>query len=168
MPSGKVFAQSTIETSYFWLCNQILVDFLTQDEVDRLNKEANNRYSEVREKERFEKAIKIPESEWAGSVYSEGHGWNDGYFNDIDDLKECLEDEDAAEIEYVWACDEEASCYLDLDRILESATEDTHEDFRIDDLNGLEELKLAINKFNELNKDQVSWNINFKKAIILD
>ena len=170
--SGKVFAQTSLKDSYYWLCNQILVDFLTQEEVDILNEHADTRYSEVKEKERFEKAEKIKESDWGGPVYSESIGYNDGYFANLDEFYEFLEDEydykEKLDIRYVWACHSNPSCHIDMDDVLENATQEAHEDFSTDDLKGVKELAAAIDKFNELNKDNVTWTPDYSKVVILD
>lgn len=173
LPSGKVFAQSLIDRSYYWLCNEILEDFLTNEEVEKLNKNASARYTEVREKEQFDKAEKLKEDDWDGPVYCEGYGYNDGYFADLnefyDDVRDDSEDDDEfVTPKYVWTCDVSQSCHIDLDDILENSTQEAHEDFDYRDLNGLDELRAAVDKFNGLNKDVVSWTPNFKKCVILN
>lgn len=173
IPSGKVFAQTALKNSYYWLCNSILEDFLTQEEVDSLNKDASQRYSEVKEQEKFEKAEKIKEEDWDGPVYSEGYGWNDGYFGSIDDFYDDVRDDSEYDEEftmpkYLWTCDVSPTCIINIDSVLENLTEEAHENFDYRDLNGLDELRAAVDKFNKLNEDNVSWTPNFKKCVILN
>lgn len=170
-PSGTIWT-NTIKREDGWghfVYESILSHLLTEEEIDRINKDASSYYLKEQEKRRFEKAEKIPAAEWDGPVY-----WNE-YYTTVD---ECIEsqkdlwDENDGEFElpkYVWACDKvEPICHLDYYYIVESATEDnSFEDWDIDELKGKEELMAALDKFNELNKNQVSWYSNEKIAVIL-
>ncbi len=50
---------------------------------------------------------------------------------------------------------------IDLDRILESECEDAFEDAR-DHLKGVDELQKAVNAFNDLNADVLSFCVDLK------
>ncbi len=172
-PSGRVFGQQLVNTdSYYWLCNEILNDYLSQEEIKVINEQAGSVYHQKKDKEKFDKAEKIPAAEWYGPVYLEGTGWHEDYSSSVDDFLDWLaDDNENNETEqwhpYVWACDSFPTCHLDLDDIINNATEEAHENFEIHQLKGVEELREAIDKFNELNKEEVSWMPNFHKVIIL-
>lgn len=123
------------------------------------------------EAERFAKAEKV--TEWNGAIYSEGHGWNEGYFANLEDLEDwlaCEEDEDGSQPdrpEYVWTCDDKRFCQLDYDHIIENATQEAYEDWDAGNISGEKELKAAIEVFNEANKEHVSWEPNLKRALLL-
>lgn len=174
MPSGKVFAQTLVDSSsYYWLCNQILEDFLTEEEVEKLNKDASYRYTEIREKEQFDRAEKLKEEDWSGPVYCDGYGWNDGYFNDLADFYDTVNDQNEYEGDntlpkFVWTCNVTPTINLNIDQILESQMEEAHESFDYRDLHGLDELRAAVDKFNKLNEANVSWTPNYKKCVILN
>lgn len=165
-PSGTIWA-NTIKREDGWghyVYQSVLSHFLTEEEIERINRDASSFYSAERERKRFEKAEKIPAAEWNGPVY-----WNDNYYSDVDDFLDQMADEEFFEdVKYVWACDDvRPACQLDLDSIIESATEDAYEDFETDDLTGLEDLEKAIETFNKLNEKPETWYSNEKIAIIL-
>lgn len=119
--------------------------------------------TDQKERERFEKAEKV--TEWSGPVFCEGVGYNEGFAGCIEDLLDDVEPEDMPE--YVWTCLSRPSCELDYDSIIENATSDAHEEFDPGILDGAEELKAAIEKFNEQNKGYVSWEPDFTKALLI-
>jgi hypothetical protein len=123
----------------------------------------------IKEAERFEKAEKL--TEWDGPVQTDAVGWNDGFFASLDDLLEYLADwEDNHEEPkptYAWACDSRPTCALDVGRIIDDATQEAHEDFNTDSLKGVEELRAAIDRFNEANKGITTWTPNYKKVVLL-
>lgn len=66
--------------------------------------------------------------------------------------------------EYIWATDFKP-LKLDLGNILEWATEEHHETVN-DYMKGVEELRIAIDKFNELNKSIGSYNLSNSVALV--
>jgi hypothetical protein len=119
-----------------------------------------------RELERFERAEKL--TDWDGWVYDEGSGRN-GYHQSVADLLEFYEDEERQPPEYVWACDSTAFATLGIDRVKDWILDggDAYEDFDPDDLNGLEELSRALEKFNEANAAVLSYHPNYKRAVLV-
>ena len=117
------------------------------------------------ESERFTKAEKL--TEWDGWVYSDGLGWRDGYFEDVGELVGHCHDEETEVPEYAWACKKVQFAHVDLDRVLEWISESGWEDFSRDDLNGVDELKAAIDRFNEANKDVVVWEVDYNRAVLI-
>lgn len=121
---------------------------------------------------RFEKAEKIPSDKYDGWVFFEGLRHNDGFAENVDALLENLEyekedEERTFEVKYVWACNEVHFALLDVDYILQNIEENGYEGFDVDMLHGTDELKSAIDKFNEANKNVCSYEPDYKKAIIL-
>jgi len=108
-------------------------------------------------------------TEWDGWIYFEGSGYNEGYFSCVGDLIDYIDQEDDVSVpEYVWTCEERQIVGLDYDSIIEAATEDAYEDWSPDRLVGSEELKVALEKFNEANKGEVYYVPNFKRALLLN
>jgi hypothetical protein len=68
---------------------------------------------------------------------------------------------------YVWACRENHFALADVRDITDRIADEAYEDFDLNDLKGLEELKAAIDKFNEANRDVVSYEPDYSTAILL-
>lgn len=123
----------------------------------------------AKEAERFAAAEKV--TEFDGPVYIDGYGGQDGYFENIVEFIDWAIEESEDDFglpDYVWTCTIEQVVDLDLDSILEHATQEAYEDFCTSDLDGMDELEAALNKFNELNKSYLTWHANYKKALVLD
>ena len=132
-------------------------------------RECRDKFEAAKEAERFEKAVKL--TEWDGWVFCEGCGYQDGFFpslSDFDDWLEDIEEEGLAPIKYVWACKPIHFVHASLDNVVDSVIDQAYEDFDTDDLSGLDELKAAIQKFNEANKDCVSYEPDYSKVILLE
>lgn len=120
------------------------------------------------EADRFEKAKKL--TEWDGWVYLEGTG-SDGYSESLDDFWDNWENDHAEGDEkpkYVWSCKKNHFAVADVSDITDRICESAYSDFDPDDLNGLDDLKAAIDKFNEANKDVVSYEPDYDVAILLN
>lgn len=170
-PTKRMFHEDEYKKDSYIIYNTIYEDFFTEDEIEKLNKSASRIWSAKIEQQRFELAEKISQKDWLGPVYSEGHGYNDGYFESVDDFCDTIADDywgvDFEYPKYLWACDEISICSIDLTRVIENTCQDAHDEFDSNDLEGWDELEKAVETFNELNKHLVNWNINYKKAIIL-
>jgi len=81
---------------------------------------------------------------------------------------ECEADDDDEKPKYVWACKKNFFAVADVSDITERIADNGYEDFDPDDLNGLDDLKAAIEKFNEANKDVVSYEPDYGVAILLN
>ena len=137
--------------------------YLACESCDRANQEKN-------ERERFEKAKKLTQSEWDGWVYLDGTG-RDGYSESLSDFWDNWEldhDEGDEKPEYVWACKKNHFAVADVSDITERIGANAYDDFDTCDLNGLDDLKAAIEKFNEANKDVVSYEPDYGVAILLN
>ena len=166
IPTGKVFA-NTGKPYQNYIRTIALESILSEDEIIALNKYANVYASDRREKRLFEKATKIKYSEYEG----EGLYYGDSYYFDIDELLEDAEyssEEGDDPPQYAWACTSHPVCDLSLGRIIDNATDDAYEDFDQMSLHGLDDLKKAIDTFNELNKNHLSYSVDFKRAILLN
>lgn len=160
-----------------YIYRQIIEDLLTAEEIEKINKHANGVWRDKKEAALYEKAEKVAAVDYDGWVFHEGSSYNDGYFESVDEYHSWVEDDNEGfepddeeyikRADYVWAVNERPVCHLNLDRILERATEEAYEDFEIDRLKGTEELKIAIDKFNELNKDHLVYEQNTKKVVLL-
>jgi len=176
------------KTAGVWYCSECRIVRKTQQEAEECCKPkictrcktaecqeyrtvcklCNDIIDREREEERFAKAEKV--TEWNGPVYSDSHDiGNEGYAENIEEALDWLEcmSEDGKIPEYVWTCNERPICHLNFDSIIESSTSEAYEGWETENLNGLEELEAAIEKFNELNKDDVCWLPNYKKALLI-
>ena len=122
---------------------------------------------------RFEKAIKIDAKNYNGWVYHEGSGYNEGFFESIEDFIDwwyCEYENMDGKLEqelpdYVWACNEVQFSAPDFERIIEWSCEDKWEDMP-NYINGKKELQEALDKFQEANKDLKSYDPDFTRAIV--
>lgn len=110
------------------------------------------------EAERFNKAEKL--SKWGGWVYCAGL-----YAETIDELLDDLEPSEFPE--YVWACSANHFVQADISDIEMQMLDGAYEDFEFESLSGIDELKTAILRFNEANKDVVSYNPDYSKAVLV-
>lgn len=119
------------------------------------------------ERVRFEKAEKL--TAWDGFIYRDGTG-RDGYSQSLEDFYdywECDHDDGDEFPQYVWACKANHFVNADVSDITERMADEAYEDWEPDTLDGLEELKAAIDKFNEANADVCSYQPDYTKAILL-
>lgn len=123
----------------------------------------HNKKLEQDETERFQKAGVIDLVDWNGPVYSPN---TDEYYSALDDL---LEGNEADHLpEYVWPCDAIEFVKVDIGDILDQIQSEGYEDFDADDLNGIDDLKAAIELFNERNKGQHLYQPNYSKVILIE
>jgi len=115
----------------------------------------------ARERAKLEKlaAEAKRDPDWSGWVYSDDyHGGNDGYFESVEEFVERVEDDFARDPmtprpAYVWATVARRIVNIGVDDVLGLITEDRPEDFETSDCNGLNELKAALEAFNNANQD---------------
>jgi hypothetical protein len=112
--------------------------------------------------ERLEKATLV---EYDGGFLYANHlpGGRDGYFQDMEELLDCLEDDD--ELVLYAFCTTPNRHDLDLGRILENACDDGYEDME-GHLAGTKELQAAIDVFNEANREALtSYAVDYKRKV---
>ena len=117
----------------------------------------------AKEAERYAKAEKL--TQWDGWVFAEGFG--DEYFSDTETLLDHCDGEDVTPPPYAWACSENHFVCADVSDITDRMDDDAYEDFDSNSLLGLPELRLALERFNEENKDAVAFSPDYSKAIVL-
>jgi hypothetical protein len=102
-----------------------------------------------------------------GPVYCEGRrgSYGDGYFANVDELAEDLDDEEdqSDRPEFAFCC-ESTSVSIDADQILENATEEMYDD-AYDDLEGVEDFRKAVAAFNKANESVVSYYEDTKHKV---
>ena len=119
-----------------------------------------------KELERFNAAEKV--DKFDGWVWADGLSYNEGFADSVHDIIDYCKDNDIEIPDYVWTCKENHFCFIDLNDILQEIEENGYEDFcAADSCKGLDELKLAIDKFNEINRKIESYVPNYKKALII-
>ena len=113
--------------------------------------------SAAKERDRFEKAEKL--TKWDGWVCN-----GDDFYESIEDMLDVLDEAP----EYVWACKADHFVRAEVSDIIDRMDDDAYEDWYPETLNGLEELKAALNKFNEANKDVCSYTPDYTKAVLIN
>ncbi len=112
---------------------------------------------------RFEEATKL--TEWPGPVLAEGIDHNEGHFKSVAELLDWCHGIGLVVPAFAYTCQEEPVVSLDLDNI-EHCIEG-YEGFEFRDLEGLEELKAALDKFNELNTGQIAYSTDCKTVVLI-
>jgi hypothetical protein len=116
----------------------------------------------IREAQRFEKAEKL--TEWDGHLFIDGFGSE--YFDDIDAIVcdwECGDGDTPPA--YAYACKKTPMVDRDSSDVVECI--EGYEDWD-GELNGVEELEEAIQKFNKANADKYLLEPDYSKVILLD
>jgi hypothetical protein len=183
LDSGQMYTEDFLRGSRHYVNQRVLEGYLTTEEIERINKYANNLWREREDQRKFENAKKVSAADWTGPVLN-----GDTYYESVDDFKGQfysydLTDEDEAAIEdgedaeeihkkywpdYLWGVDiVEPVLKLDIHSILEDATQDAYEDFSCADLDGVKEFEEAIDKFVKLNERFVNWRASEKVAVLL-
>lgn len=121
---------------------------------------------EREERERFEKAEKVDGSKYAGWVYADNlSNHNNGYFESIEEIFDLYAEDEWPE--YVWCCDEVQFVCASFDDAIEGCFDRAPEDWDSDELEGVDELKAAIEKFNAANAKLKSYHPDYSRAIVL-
>lgn len=142
-PCGK-----KIERRYYAICNDC--------QSEKWNEE-----SRLKEEAAFEKAKKIPASEYAGEMIF----LDDKYHQSLEDaLDDYLEGQ---EPEYVWACKDIGVPKASTESLYENLLENMWEDADVYDLNGVDELEAAVTAFNEANKSISVWEPDYSLALLI-
>ena len=115
----------------------------------------------AKESERFENAAKIKAADYTGEhVYC-----GDQFYDSVDDtIDQYLE---GHEPEYVWACTTHGLPAVDLEDVTTNLLESMWEDADTSDLNGLEELEVALIAFNKANESIRLWEPDYSTAILI-
>ena len=118
-----------------------------------------------RERHKLQRATVV--TDYKGPVSADGYegGWGDGYFENVADLLEACATYKVAPPAYCHPC-EASPLALDLDRILEGACDDQHEN-AADQIVGADALDAAIEAFNAAQTCVTYWPIT-SEVIVLD
>ena len=150
------------EWGLYGVYNATLEKLLEPQEIDALNDRASSEWSRKIHLQRFNKAQKIPAKDYSGWVCDDG----DNYYESVQDyLDNHEENQDLGEFpNYVWGTHSKSCCKINLDNVLENASCDAYEEYN--GPIGVEELKEAIDEFNELNGDDLSFECNYNVVVI--
>lgn len=150
-----------------WECSGELTT--EERQCGHYHKACDKKRRAIIEMKRLEKATLV--EDYDGPVYCEGvpgGSYGDGYFADVQELADMLDDGDVDESivreEFAYCCTSSPVAGLDVDSILESATEESFED-AIDHLVGVDELRAAVEAFNEANKAVLSWDSDYSRKV---
>lgn len=167
--TGQIFNDYAMTGGKSYRNKQVLDILLDGEEIRKFNEYANESYSKANDARRFEKAEKISKESYTGWVYCEGAGYNEGYFESIQDFEDWLENDndEGLDVEYVWACNEHPCLNINASDIIGGGTQEAYEDFDSSDLEGVEEFKNAVEKFMKLNEGLVSYTPDYSKVILL-
>ena len=120
---------------------------------------------EASEVERRAKATVL--DSWDGCIYAEGYGYQDGYFQSIEDLLEYLEeaDDDLEWPRYAYVCEPEQIAIVDAGSIYDNFEWPDGMDY--DDLNGTKEFEAAVDAFNKVNENVVAYVADMKRVVLI-
>ncbi|HZK28050.1 MAG TPA: hypothetical protein VFD00_11010 [Thermoclostridium sp.] len=90
-------------------------------------KESRDARDKKRDDAHFEKAEKLTTEQYDGSIYAEGYGCQEGYFDSVDELIEYCEYEEIPVPDWVYCC-KPITHTLDIDSAIERMLEDAFED----------------------------------------
>lgn len=113
------------------------------------------------EAERFEAATKVPASEYTGNHVCDCDKFYDSVEEAIDQYLE------GQKPEYVWGCQPRKLPYIDLEDVTSNLLDNMWEDADLSDLNGIEELEVALKAFNEANESLNMWEVDYSTAVLV-
>lgn len=117
-----------------------------------------------KEAKRFADAEKL--TSWDGWVYCEGTG-DDGFSTSLQELLDECENEGVEIPDYVWACEANYFVKATVSDITAWLEGEAYADWDPSTLNGLDELKAALDKFNEANAEVCSYAPDYTRAVII-
>lgn len=108
-------------------------------------------------------------AEYDGWVFLDGVGPQDGYFASAEEAEEYIWDtlEDGEELpQWAFCCEREEPRFPDAEDIVERVTDNLYEG-AADDIEGIEALERALERFAEVNKDLHSWTPDYSRKVRL-
>lgn len=122
----------------------------------------------VADQQRLRSASVVDAAGYDGWVFSDGHGYNEGYFYSLDELFEWCDDEGIEPPCYVHPCEPTAPPQVSVDYLLDCIADNEWEGFDAEnDLVGVDELAKAVDAFNAKQRSQ-AWIWLSNKVIVLD
>lgn len=123
-----------------------------------------------KEAERFDSAEKIHQEKYEGWIFCDGVG-SQGFSESVQDFWENWENRGTEcgdePPKYAWACTENHFVQADISDLTGAMEGNAYEDFDFNDLNGLPEIEAALKAFNEANVDKITYEPDYKRAVIL-
>jgi hypothetical protein len=146
---------------------QIMTALLTEDERKLLNDNAFTAQRATNEARAFDRAQKVAEEEWDGWVC-----YGDDYFPSVEDLHDRLACDGVAREDYptyCWATRKQRVIQgLDAESVVEHCLDAWGwEDMDLFDLNGIPQLRAALEAFEKANADVVSYHEDRSIAVLL-
>lgn len=158
-----LFARFDYATAEEYMRREIMSGVLTDDELKLINDQCTGAHQAAQDAERFDKAEKV--EAWDGGAF-----WGDDYFSSMDELCDRIVSDGDDWPKYVWAA--EPRVVIDglrvSDVVEHQMCDRGWEDMDMHDLHGVDELQAALDKFTEANKGVMSYEPNYKKAILMD
>lgn len=157
-----VYARCDSAHTVEYMRRSCLPAVLTAAELDIINETCLDAREAEKNGERFAKATKV--EAWDGGVWL-----GDRYFSSMEDLLDRLEDDEEEWPEYVWAaCPSVVIGKIDVADVVENQICDRGwADMETSDLNGVAELQAALERFTEANASVVSYQTDYRTAILL-
>lgn len=156
----------------YWVSDHAKLDYhqrdliaalLTADELAAIKADSGRAYESAREAARFEKATKIPDTEYSGPCF-----WGDEHYWGIDEAIEAIVDnggDDGEVPAFLWAAKDELMIpALDANDLLERYTRECDDEI---DLEGMIALQLALDDFVAVNRGFKTYDIDYSRAIVL-
>jgi hypothetical protein len=107
-------------------------------------------------------------TDYQGPVYLDGVGrgsYGDGFFFDVQELSEHLDFHEGERPLFAHCCTQHGFS-IDLDSVLENATQEMYDDVA-DDVEGVTELQDAVDAFNKLNESIKTWHPDYKRKVAI-
>lgn len=170
-PAGPAMVIAEGQGSYSLLAHHtlgLIAELVTPEELKMLNDHACSAHADRIDAERFAKARKVPDTEWADGVFL-----GDQYYASLDeafDALVCDWSEGESEVPaFLWAAKPEVVVDgLSVADIVEDQICDRGwEDMDVGDLNGVEALQVALDAFVEANAAVVAYPTDYSTAIIV-
>ena len=137
-----------------------------------MESECSSKREQIAEENRFNKATKytldtVPK-EHSEMFFSEVYGYNNGYFEDIDDLIDYCYCDNIEPPKYVWGTDK-SMIRLDAYDIVSSACEELHEDAysNISDVD-IEEMQDFLDEWCKGQTGTTTYDVNYKYCILIE
>lgn len=146
----------------------LIAALLTPEELTLLNDRASSERRADKEAHLLETATKVSDLDWKDGVW-----WGDDFYPSVeealDDVVTNVGDANGEIPTYFWAAKSRVVIpSLDVSNVVENWIEDRGwEDMEIDDLDGVEELQVALDKFVEQNKGVVSFELDHNIVVVL-
>jgi hypothetical protein len=142
------------------------IPYVTGSGKSLYHRECERKRRAARDAEVLEKAELV--TDYDGPVYLEGVGrgsYGDAFFETAQELSEHLDFHEGERPLFAHCCTARGLS-IDLDTVLENATEEMYDDCR-DDLDGVDVLQSAVDAFNAANESIRTWDPDYKRKVAI-